>query len=80
VVWHGVPGDTNWHEVAISLEQGDSYTLFVDGERIGSATSRVRPRSVYLGNPTIQPFFGTWTDLYVDYIRISHCVGWGARP
>ena len=80
VVWRGVPGDTNWHVVRISLEQGNFYTLFVDGERVGSATSRVRPRSMYIGNPTIQPFFGRWTDLYVDYIRVSRCEVWGARP
>ncbi len=80
VVWQGVPGDTNWHVVRISLEQGNFYTLFVDGLAVGSATSRVRPRSVYIGNPTIQPFFGSWTDLYVDYIRISRCEVWGGRP
>jgi hypothetical protein len=77
VVWQGTPGDTGWHEVRISLEKGDSYTLFVDGDRIGTAKSGIRPRSVYIGNPTIQPFFGGWTRLYVDYIRISRCAVWG---
>jgi hypothetical protein len=77
VVWNGTPGDTNWHVVRVTLEPGGWYTLSVDGQRIGSAKSSVRPRSIYIGNPTIQPFFGAWTHLYVDYIRISRCQVWG---
>jgi hypothetical protein len=77
VVWNGTPGDTNWHVVRVTLEQGTLYTLYVDGQRVGSVSSTVMPRSVYIGNPTIQPFDGPWTQLYVDYIRISRCMHWG---
>jgi hypothetical protein len=77
IIWRGNPGDAGWHEVRISLEKGSNYTLYVDGERVGSVVSEVRPSSVYIGNPTIQPFHGSWTQLHVDYIRISHCAVWG---
>jgi hypothetical protein len=78
IVWRGTPGDGGWHEVRITLEKGSRYTLYVDGERVGSVVSEVRPSSVYVGNPTIQPFYGAWTQLHVDYIRISYCAVWGA--
>jgi hypothetical protein len=78
VLWRGTPGDNNWHVVRVTLEQGEVYTLYVDGQLVGSVRSTVRPRSIYIGNPTIQPFYGAWTQLYVDYIRISHCAQWGA--
>jgi hypothetical protein len=77
VEWHGTPGDSDWHVVRITLEDADLYTLYVDDTLVGTAKSPIRPQSVYIGNPTIQPFFGPWTNLYVDYIRISHCVEWG---
>lgn len=76
VVWAGIPEDSSWHEVRVILSD-NRYTLYVDGQRVGSATSDLRPGSVYLGNPTIQPFFGGWTKLHVDYIRISECLVWG---
>ncbi len=75
VMWSGTPGDTNWHEVRVTLEQGN-YTLYVDGQVVGSAWSPIRPGGVYIGNPTIQPFVGAWTRLHVDYIRISFCAIW----
>jgi hypothetical protein len=77
LVWNGTPGDSNWHVVRVTLEHGEWYTLHVDGQRVGSARSSVRPRSIYIGNPTIQPWFGPWTQLYVDYLRISRCLDWG---
>jgi len=77
VVWTGTPGDDEWHVVNVTLEQGQFYTLYVDGQPVGSVRSSLQPRSVYIGNPTIQPFFGGWTQLHVDYIRISRCVEWG---
>jgi len=77
VMWGGTPGDTSWHELRITLEQGDIYTMYVDGVYVGSTRSTVRPVSIYIGNPTIQPWFGPWTRLYVDYVRISRCVLWG---
>jgi hypothetical protein len=77
VVWTGVPGDTTWHTLRITLEHGDLYTMYVDDILVGSTISTIRPSSIYIGNPTIQPFWGAWTNLYVDYIRISRCQLWG---
>lgn len=77
VLWIGTPGDTSWHEVRITVEDGILYTLYVDGLRIGSIRSTTRPMSMYIGNPTIQPWPGAWTQLYVDYVRISRCISWG---
>lgn len=75
--WVGVPGDTSWHEVELTLENGNYYSMYVDGAYVGSVTSSTRPVSTYIGNPTIQPWYGQWTQLYVDYIRISRCLIWG---
>lgn len=77
VVWTGIPGDTTWHTLRITLEHGNLYTMYVDDVLVGSTVSAVRPSSIYIGNPTIQPFWGAWTNLYVDYIRISRCQLWG---
>jgi len=77
VKWTGTPGDTGWHTVDVTLENGNRYTLFVDGAEIGSVISNTRPVSTYIGNPTIQPYYGQWTQLHVDYIRISRCLIWG---
>jgi len=77
VKWVGTPGDTGWHKVDVSLEHGDRYSLYVDGVYQGSVISTTRPTSVYIGNPTIQDWFGQWTQLYVDYVRISRCLVWG---
>jgi hypothetical protein len=77
VRWTGTPGDMTWHVVRITLESGDLWTMFVDGQRVGSARTTVRPSSIYIGNPKIEPWFGGWTQLYVDYVRISRCLIWG---
>jgi hypothetical protein len=77
VQWNGTPGDANWHVVRITLESGDLWTLFVDGQRVGSLRTGVRPSSIYIGNPKIEQWFGAWTQLYVDYVRISRCLVWG---
>ncbi|MBC7231990.1 MAG: DNRLRE domain-containing protein [Chloroflexi bacterium] len=77
VMWIGTPGDANWHEVRITVEQGEVYTLYVDGVRVGSIRSATRPVSMYIGNPTIQTWLGNWTQLHVDYVRISRCMSWG---
>jgi hypothetical protein len=79
VQWNGTPDDTDWHVVRVAVEGGQLYTLYVDGVRIGSASSSLRPTSIYIGNPTIQPFHGNWTETYVDYVRVARCVEWG-RP
>ena len=76
VKWRGSPGDTEWHVVRVTLEPVGQYTLYVDGERVGSATSSMRPVSIYIGNPTIQPFHGSWTHTHVDYVRVSCCIHW----
>ena len=78
VVWSGTPGDTNWHELRLTLEQGDTYTMYVDGQYIGTTRSSVRPIGMYIGNPTIQVWHGGWTHLYVDYVRSSKCLEWAA--
>jgi len=77
VKWSGTPGDTGWHEVQVTLEHGNRYSLYVDGAYIGTVVSATRPTSVYIGNPTLQRWYGQWTQLYVDYIRISRCLIWG---
>jgi hypothetical protein len=77
VKWSGSPGDRDWHVVRVTLEQGDIYTLYVDGQRVGAAQSTARPQSIYIGNPTIQRYFGAWTHVYVDYVFISRCMVWG---
>ncbi len=77
VKWTGTPGDTSWHEVEVRLEGGNRYTMSVDGAEVGTVVSTTRPVSTYIGNPTIQPYFGQWTQVYVDYIRISRCLIWG---
>lgn len=77
VVWNGTPGDTAWHIVRVTLEHGNAYTLYVDGLRVGSVQSTLRPKGIYIGNPTIQRTFGGWTHLYVDYVRVAHCEIWG---
>ncbi|MBM4429096.1 MAG: DNRLRE domain-containing protein [Chloroflexi bacterium] len=76
VKWVGTPGDEAWHVVRVTMEQG-LYTLYVDGQLIGSTNSSLRAGSIYIGNPTIQRWNGAWTQLYVDYIRISRCLEWG---
>lgn len=77
VVWDNTPGDTSWHVARVTLEQGERYTLYVDGKRIGSADSTARPRSLYIGNPFIVPGYGPWTQLKLDYIQVSRCLEWG---
>jgi hypothetical protein len=77
VAWHGNPGDSDWHVLRVTLEPGNLYTLYMDGQLVGSAKSTLRARSMYIGNPTIQSWSGAWTQIYVDYVHISHCVQWG---
>jgi len=78
VLWEGVPGDTAWHTAMLTLEQGQHYTLFVDGHRIGSADSSLMPQSLYIGNPRTAPGAGPWTQLHVDNVQVGNCLAWGA--
>jgi len=80
VPWPAVtPGDTNWHTLLLTLEEGGLYTLYADGKEWSWVYSTARPTSIYLGNPTTQLFWGGWTQLYVDYVRISRCIGTGVH-
>lgn len=76
LMWIGTPGDTSWHEVRVTAEN-ENYTLYVDGLLVGSIRSTTRPASIYMGNPTIQPWPGNWTQLHVDYVRVLRCMSWG---
>jgi len=78
VTWDGIIGDTSWHEVKLTLEGGKNYTLYVDGKRIGAATSSLKPASVYIGNPRVSTGYGPWTQVHVDYLRVSRCLNWGS--
>ena len=79
VVWWGERGDTDWHEAELRL-QGTTYTLFVDGAPVAATSSLERPRSLYVGNPSIQFYNGPWTHLLVDYLRVTYCAEWGVQP
>jgi len=76
VVWWGPQGDTSWHYVRVT-RQGPFWTLYVDGERIGQTFSERAPRSLFIGNPAIEIWWGTWTVLHVDYLRLTTCLGQG---
>jgi hypothetical protein len=78
VKWETTPGNTDWHVARLTLDDVDRYTLYIDGHFIGSARSSATPRSIYIGNPFIAESLGTWTQLHVDYVRVSDCVLW--RP
>jgi len=80
VPWPDVtPGDTNWHTLLLTLEEGGLYTLYADGKEWSWVFSDLRPTSIYIGNPTTQVYWGGWTQLYVDYVRISRCIGTGVH-
>jgi Mg-chelatase subunit ChlD len=77
VTWRGTPLDTAWH-VARVLREGSRYSLIVDDRMVGSVTrSDKAAHSIFLGNPAIQQFWGTWTPLDLDYLRITVCGTWG---
>ena len=73
--WEMGPADTFWHTVQV--ERGGSrhrprYSLTVDGMPVGSVVGEEAiPRSIFLGNPAIVDYPGAWTELEVDYVRIS---------
>ncbi|MCD6521036.1 MAG: hypothetical protein J7M05_14050 [Anaerolineae bacterium] len=76
VVWWGAPQDDTWHTVQV-IRQGLTWVLRVDGREIGRTTLAVEPHSLYIGNPAIEIWWGTWTHLHVDYLRIVHCTSQG---
>ena len=73
VTWWGQTTDDAWHRVRVA-RTGIGWTLAVDGTLVGETVSHIVPRSVYIGNPAIQKWTGTWTHLHVDHVRITHCV------
>ncbi len=75
--WVGTAGDTDWHVVKLALENGNHYSLYVDDVYVGSMISSARPVSAYVGNPTTQSYGGQWSQIYVDYVRVSRCAVWG---
>ncbi len=69
--------DDRWHKLRLVLEEGDWYRLYLDDSPspIIWTNDKRRPVSMYIGNPTTQLFWGSWTQIYVDYVRISRCLG-----
>jgi len=63
--------DTGWHVVRVEVQPDGAWTAFVDGSPAGSGTGAFRPRLVWFGNYREQQFWGDWTDLHVDYLRIQ---------
>lgn len=76
IVWRDIAGDEQFHTVRLERE-GQKFILSVDGFEIARLASVLRPVSLYLGNPAVQSFSGSWTRLDVDYIRVAHCATWG---
>ena len=63
--------DTAWHVVRVEVQPDGAWTAFVDGSPAGSGAGAFRPRLVWFGNFREQQFWGNWTDLHVDYLRIQ---------
>ena len=75
LLWEGAPENTDWHLVSLVRENG-RYVLTVDGVEKPRIASGRLPASLFVGNPAIQRFEGPWTELEVDYIRVSRCTLW----
>jgi len=69
--------DDRWHKLRLTLEEGDWYSLYLDDSPLPAIwiNDKRRPVSMYIGNPTTQLDWGGWTQIYVDYVRISRCLG-----
>ena len=76
VTWWGEAEDTDWHIVRV-LRLGLVWVLSVDDVEVGRTWSDTIPKSLYIGNPAIEIWWGTWTHLHVDYVRITYCAGQG---
>jgi hypothetical protein len=63
--------NTTWHMVRVEIQPDGTWTAFLDGSPAGSGTGAFRPRLVWFGNYYEQWFWGNWTDLHVDYLRIQ---------
>ncbi|GEM_PF-2341250 len=71
--------DDRWHTLRLTLDEGSWYKLYLDNSPLPAiwVNDNRRPVSMYIGNPTTQRFWGGWTQLYVDYVRISKCLVYG---
>ena len=70
---NSVPQDDNFHTVRVVFAGGQA-DLFVDGAyRVTYSWDGTMPQSFYMGNPFIQPWWGAWTTLKVDYVKIEVC-------
>jgi hypothetical protein len=63
--------DTAWHVVRVEVQPDGTWAAFVDGSPAGSGTGAFRPQLVWFGNYYEQWFWGDWTDLHIDYLRIQ---------
>ncbi len=72
VVWSGTRGDTSWHTVRVEVE-GNTRRLYVDGVLIGENTLDERPVSFWAGNYYLMTYWGDWSDVSLDYVRVERC-------
>ncbi len=77
VAWQERPQDTNWHIARLVVEPGGRHSLLMDGRLVWTQVSSIRPISIFIGNPTVQPWAGNWTELLVDYVRVFTCRQFG---
>jgi hypothetical protein len=75
-VWERTVHDTAWHVARLQLRNG-IYILYVDDIQVASVRHDGAPRSMYIGNPSIQAYAGPWTPLNVDDVRLEVCAEWG---
>ncbi|MFO7918087.1 MAG: hypothetical protein R6V13_08415 [Anaerolineae bacterium] len=71
-VWKGTPGDETWHDLSLEIA-GTTYTVSVDGVKVGKGASHWRPHSLHLGNPMIAWSRGRWTEVAIDDVRLERC-------
>ena len=71
VVWSGPRNDTGWHTVRVEVE-GETRRLFVDGVLVGKNTLS-RPVSFWAGNYYLMTYWGDWSDVSLDYVRVERC-------
>ena len=65
--------DGAFHTVRVVFANGQA-DLFIDGAyQVTYAWDNTMPRSFYMGNPFIQSWWGDWTTLSVDYVKIDVC-------
>jgi len=65
--------DDNFHTVRVVFANGQADLLIDGAYRVTYAWDSVMPQSFYIGNPFIQDWWGDWTTLSVDYVKIEVC-------